>query len=80
MTVTNLDSKNESKQAPYDFSLVHAVDLLAEMNHIQTFICSGALIELPAELMDTLNQRQSELLSEVSTIVFQNNESSRPKN
>ena len=79
MTVTNLDSKNESKQAPYDFSLTHAVDLLTQMNDIQTFICSGALIELPSELMDTLHERQSTLLSEVSTIFFQNNELSKPK-
>ena len=80
MTVTNLDSKSDSKQAPSYFSLVRAVDLLAQMNHIQTFICSGALIELPTEFMDTLNQRQFLLLSEVSTIVFQNNELSKPKN
>lgn len=80
MTVTNFDSKNESKQAPYDFSLVHASDLLTQMNDIQTFICSGALIELPAEFMDTLNQRQSMLLSEVSTIIFQNNELSKHQN
>jgi len=80
MTVANLDSKNESKQAPYDFSLVHASDLLTQMNDIQTFICSGALIELPAELMDTLNQRQSELLSEVSMIVYQNNQKSKLEN
>lgn len=80
MTVTNFDSKSDSTQATSYFPLVRVVDLLAQMNDIQTFICSGALIELPAEFMDTLNQRQFLLLSEVSTIVFQNNELSKPKN
>lgn len=74
MTVANLDSKNESKQAPYDFSLVHASDLLTQMNDIQNFLCSAAITELPIGVSLSLQERQSELLSEVSMIVYQNNQ------
>ena len=80
MTVTNFDSKNESKQAPYDFSLVHAADLLTQMNDIQNFLCSTAICELEISVGMSLQERQSQLLSEVSMIVHQNRQQSKPKN
>ena len=80
MTVTNFDSKNESKQAPYDFSLVHASDLLTQMNDIQNFLCSSAICELEISVGMSLQERQSELLSEVSMIVYQNTQQSKSKN
>lgn len=72
MTVTNFDVKNPSKQAPYDFSLSHAADLLEQMNDIQNFLCCSAVCELDMSVSITLQERQSQLLSEISMIVRQN--------
>ena len=72
MTTLNIDVKCKSVQASYDFSLVHASNLLNQMNDIQNFLLSGAICELPIDVSLSLQQRQSELLSEVSTIVHYN--------
>lgn len=80
MTASNIDVKNPSKQAPYDFSLAHAADLLAQMNDIQTFLCCSALSELEMSVPLTLQERQSQLLSEISMIVYQNRQQSKPNN
>lgn len=72
MTVSNIDVKNTSKQVPYDFSLSHASDLLAQMNDIQNFLCCSAISELEISVPLALQERQSQLLSEISMIVHQN--------
>lgn len=70
MTISNIDVKASSMQEKpsYDFSLVHAEDLMNEINDIQCFL-SGAAIDSLASIVCVLNDRQSDLLSEVSIIL-----------
>jgi len=67
MTVTNFDVKNDSAQATCDFSLVRAVDLLSQINEIQSFLTSSVICDLSDDIPLTLNEKQSELLGEIST-------------
>ena len=70
MTVTNFDIKNDSMQEkpPYEFSLVRASDLMTEINDIQNFLTSVAIVELSC-IVGELQNRQASLVSEVSIII-----------